>query len=194
MSDGLKSTIEILGTIGTLIIAFAALVVARRQTTAAEQQASIAEDLKELAAIQAVASKSQADAAQAQLAQALSVDAYMRALQTPQLVPADAEYVAGADGGTLRFTLKNVGGGRARDVWIDEIEVIKPWLEWIGDPQDNVVAVKASQRVDVVLEEAPVEIRVDLPADFNAVEKVIRMTGHFTDLHGERQEIEYQPV
>jgi len=94
MNENLKDAMAIISAIATLIVALAALMIGRKQTSQAESQA-------------------QSALMQTEIAQTLRDLEVSR--DTPQLVPAFTDYSNGA----MRWSLVNAGGGAATDIWIE---------------------------------------------------------------------------
>lgn len=156
---------EILGSLGTIAIAVAALTISIRQV----QLAKIQNDYSDR---------------QTRISEQLAEIEIRRS--TPYLIPGEPNLTSGS----VQMPLINIGGGFAHNVWIESVL----FLERNRQPgRAERVSMIAHQRVAVVESMAMVTLECDPVAIFpGGVECVLAMRGNALDALGERFSINYE--
>ncbi len=145
--------------VATVCIAVATGVIAWRQTQISDEQ-------KRLGVREVTASEKQQELSERLMALELQRD-------TPKLVPGRLESLAD---GALAFSLYNVGGGAATDVWIEALT--------INDRPPRLLPMIGGIRIDLVRDSARVLLE-GAGQDLINPEKVVALIGNFSGQTGD---------
>ncbi len=172
MSDGWANWIAAVTGVGTLLIAIAAVVIAKRQT-------EVSVELQQLTRQQAEAAEVQAESARRQTDISEQLAALEQSRDVPHLVPGPLKFVSEPEP-ALIVEIVNAGGGCAIDVWIEAIAL----LEYGATPEnvhEKVFPVETYWRIDVLRDSATKSLGINTPAseapDVN-FEKVVVVIGN----------------
>lgn len=146
--DTFSDSVQLFGTLGTLVIAIATLVIAWRQTQIADEQ-------KRLGEMQATAAVRQADSQEIQARLDGRLAELEEARSRPVLAFTNPIWMGGPDtSSVLSVKVVNVGSLAALDVWIEQFELYgQSAAGSLGK-----LSIIAQQRIDVLQHEFVIEL------------------------------------